>query len=302
MRPLLAWCRLVPRVVLGVFIVWQLLFLPAANLCGVLTEARNRLAEWPPLGQAAPEWTRGRGTLHRTTEAVAGVTARWAEVTGQPQSWSLFAPEVGPDVAFVAVELRWDDDPLPVSAPCRRLAPLAASNILEWLALQTAALRGERPDVPSPVLLLSDNEPADPHAYFRLGRFRLRRYEDNIDLILDNPEGKPTERMADAWNQKIEVQVWRAGSCHLAYLRWRRESFRRAHPDLPPPRQVLLYTRTYRIPEPGSNPWDWQGPEQLPLLRWRPGVSLPPGESSLERYNPVVPRFEKFSFADGLRP
>jgi hypothetical protein len=296
MPPLPAWCRAVPRVLLGLFIFWQLLFLPAANLCGLLTCARNRLAEWPPLARAAPDWAQGQGPLHRATEAVGGVTRRWAELTGQPQPWSLFAPEVGPDVAFVAVEFRWDDDPLPSSTSCRRLAPLAAGDLLACLTLHAAAAADERPAALPPVLLLSDNEPADLHAYFRLGRFRLRRCEGSIELMPASPADRADIPMADTWNQQIAEKVWSAGARQYAYLRRRLADFRRRRPDLPPPRQVILYTRTYRIPEPDSVPWTWQGPEQLPLVRWRPG------SKTLERYNPVLPRFEKAYFLDGFQP
>jgi hypothetical protein len=292
---LFAWCRAAPRVLLGLFIVWQLLFLPAANLCGLLTCARNHLAEWPPLAQAAPDWTQGRGRLHRATEVVGAVTGRWADLTGQPQPWSLFGPEVGHDVAFVAVEIRWDDDPLPFSTPCRRLAPLAAGDLLTCLTLH-AALPGGREDAPPPVLLLSDNEPADPRAYFRLGRFRVRRYEEGIELIRNSPADGAHVPTADSWNQQIAERVWLAGHRQYAYLRRRLDVFRRAHPELPRPRQVILYTRTYRIPEPDTVPSTRQGPEQLPLLRWFPGTK------TVERYNPVLPRFEKAYYLDGFRP
>ena len=39
---------------------------------------------------------------------------RWADLTGQQQPWSLFAPAVGADVTFPAVEFRWHDGSEPV--------------------------------------------------------------------------------------------------------------------------------------------------------------------------------------------
>src|SRR5437868_5393495 len=101
-RPTLA------QVVLGLFVVWQLFFLGAANVIGLLSQGGKEEGEVsdcrvPPI----PE----RGDLVQTaTHLVGGLTGHWAKWTGQIQAWWLFAPEVPEQATFPVVELRWDSD------------------------------------------------------------------------------------------------------------------------------------------------------------------------------------------------
>jgi hypothetical protein len=62
----------------GLFVVWQLIFLVAANVLFLL---------WPAVPQP------------------------YGNATGQWQGWSLYAPDVPKRAGFVAVELRWKDRP-----------------------------------------------------------------------------------------------------------------------------------------------------------------------------------------------
>src|SRR5438094_7623764 len=118
MRRLATLARTAARLALGLFVAWQLLFLLSANALDLAGQ-----------GTAGPA-----GRLART----------WGRLTGQPQTWQLFAPDVADLAGFPAVELRW--------GPGR-------SRVLR-----------------------SENEPADRHALFRAGRFRLRRYEPTLDV------------------------------------------------------------------------------------------------------------------------
>jgi hypothetical protein len=247
------------QVLLGLFVVGQLFFLFAANLLGLLESARPKLKDRPLVEKLLPGWSEKEGHSYDAFQVVTGLTSRWAQLTGQPQDWSLFAPNVTDRIPFLAVELRWDDG------------------------------RVE--------LLPSENEPADLNGFLRIGKFRLRRYEACLDLTLFIPEGKTAADMSLDWRDQIERRVrdeWR--SMH-AYLRWRMQSFLRDHPDVPPPKQAILLVRLYVIPAPESrpHPWAWRLNNVQQIARWRPAADGQRGSMPVEWYDPVVQRFDRLS-------
>ncbi len=246
--------RTAARGALGLFVAGQLLFLLTSNLLSVEDAVRAALQKSPPAQRVAPDLFDGTGRAHAGLRAVERLTRRWEELTGQAQSWQLFAPDVADVVPFVAVELRWDGDRLP------------------------------------PVLLLSENEPADPRRFFRLGHFRLRRYESTIDVA--PLPGKPFEPRGEEWAALVERATREGAEAMRAYLRWRLAAFRRECPDLPPPTQAVLLVRLYRIPPPpGPRPWDWEYLGQHPVACWLPGVPVPPGFLPVETYDPAGDTF-----------
>lgn len=251
--------RRVAGLLLGLFVLGQLFFLLSGNLLRMFEDAKPKLKEVGFIRQTLPDWSDDKGRLHAAVTTLSRADRRWGELTAQPQSWSLFAPSVFEHIPFPAVLLRWSD---------------------EQRAGQVEAL----PDQ----LLPSANEPPDRHCYFRYGLFRLRRYEGNVGLVL--PQGMSD----DARRGKIEEHLREEVDCIHAYLRWRLEEFRHSHPELPPPREVILLMNTYRIPSPpGPEPWDWQVLERQPVVRWRPDAPPEPEYLLLEMYNPVMNRFER---------
>jgi hypothetical protein len=262
------------QVLLGLFIVWQIIYLVAGNLLNMAQETRSSLADpdnEPKLVQKAaevvqwlaPGWIKKEGHVYDADEALSGLTKRWGQITGQVQGWSLFAPSVSEHNTFVAVELRWDGESYP------------------------------------PELLLSDNEPRDPNCFFRLGDFRLRKYESHLDVLLTLHDDEATEAAAaERWRLRIEEKLDTDGKDLLAYLRWRWRKFRQAHPDRPTPSQVILYVRRYSIPPPEQVPWHWdtnnyQMFDRQPMARWQPGADWEPDYQALEMYNHETGRFEK---------
>src|SRR5262245_25331388 len=196
------------QVALGLFIVGQLAFLGAFNLLSFLDSARPKLKDRRLVETLVPGWTDQHGHAHDAVQVVTGLANRWEQLTGQPQDWSLFAPNVDDKIPFLAVKLRWDDKPH---------------------------------DAPGEVeLLRSENEPADVNHFFRLGRFRLRRYEASLDIGLHLPEGKSADDMSDQWRQRVEKHVRQKWREIHAYLRLRVRSFLHDYPDLPRPRQAIL--------------------------------------------------------------
>jgi len=230
--------RTLGRVLLGLFVFGQILFLLLANALSVVHHAQ------------------ADGSLGNTGRMLTNVTERWSQLTSQPQNWSLFAPEVDTECAFVAVELTWDD-----AEQHRR------------------------------VLLLSENEPEDLRSYARWGRFRQRRLEASLTTQLWLPEGKELDDVAVVWQQDITDRVRSKHDAMRAYLQSRLASYHGEHPDVPGPREVRLLVRTYRIPAPGDLLTTWPM-QQWPLARWRPGTQddrfLP-----VEAFDPVMRSYQR---------
>src|SRR5216684_3308202 len=96
------------RLLLGLFVIWQLLFLFTSNLLPLIPHGRQELDELTYdislHGQAT-----SIEPIQQAIEGISLVSDRWMEATGQLQGWSLFAPIFPPQAGFVAVEFRWND-------------------------------------------------------------------------------------------------------------------------------------------------------------------------------------------------
>jgi hypothetical protein len=239
-------------VLLGFLVVWQVFFILASNLLSLMPAA------------TAPSETAQR-VAPRAAEPVRSltrVTAWWAEVTGQLQGWALYAPHVPTQAAFVAIELRWDEDPCwPAETP-REMLP-------------------------------SEIEPHTAAAYFRpFGTFRLPAYEANLSLPMWSYDREAAAQEAEIWRQRLADAVRKQWRPIEAYLRHRLRGYERDHPRSPPPQQVLLLVRLYRIPPPGQPPGDRDDPTQHAVARWRPGAACLSDFLPVESYDPVTGRFE----------
>ena len=257
---------------LGLFVLWQLFFLLAHNFTNVAKDVQDNDDYLPEswqhwLNRESPQWLRNwyrkEGHVNDACEVARGLAKRLAELTNEPQGWSLFAPDIGKEITFVAVELRWDDD-------------------------EAGADRG--PVMPyEPELLLSDNEPADPNRFFRWGQFRLRKYESNLDVVLRVKKDEPLAEAVDRWRDRIREKVAKEWDTTLAYLKWRCREYMARHPRRPWPSQVILLVRRYHVPAPEERRgFVWDAPHTVPLARWRPGVQLGADYYPVERYNPVA--------------
>jgi hypothetical protein len=324
---------MVARFLLGLFILWQLFFLISCNLLSLLPKARESWQNQKLVQTIAPDWSQAKGRIAGAENAATIVTARWAEATGQPQNWSLFAPNVTSIIPFLAVEFCWEDDPNSVVAMSYLLAPLAAGHTLDEISLAAAAQRKYSSDqqefqkrfdvgklrehyshLESPpaepwrrglgpyLVVFSENEPRDKRHYVKLGHFRLRRYESCIDISPASADKEP-DSVVDAWREEIEGRIRERWRLIQAYLRWQYGRLLKDHPGLPEPRQVILWVRIYRVPSPwqAPSPWNWQGPEWHPVARWQPGAQWSDNLLPVEMFNPVVGRFESLRSRDEPR-
>jgi hypothetical protein len=319
---------LVARFFLGLFILWQILFLISSNLLSLVAKAREYWQDQDLVKTIVPEWSQAKGRIAAAEQSWSTIDTRWSELTGQPQNWSLFAPNVTSIIPFVAVEFCWEDDPHSVRAISEKLAPLAAGNGLDETCLAAAAWgkKSFNPDailnqfVPKSALIkspwppgpfvplpdaiwrshkhsawivFSDNEPRDKQHYFKLGHFRLRRYESCIDISPASADKEP-DSVVDAWREDIENRVRDRWRMMQAYMIWQLHRFMKDHPDSPAPRQLILWARIFRVPLPEEAPkaWNWLGPEWHPVARWQPNAVWSADLLPVEMYNPVANRFE----------
>jgi hypothetical protein len=312
-------------VLLGLFILGQLAFLFAANFLGMVDQyTRTGFPERikAPVEQAAPSG----GHLWRLNENLYTLAWHWGQVTGQPQSWGLFAP-VGMDCAFPALQLRHE---LPVeSAPMlarpahvlagqhpaqvatvavmlqsaawrapeterlvRHLSLLGARRPLELAALQQLALLASGAMPSEAELLLSDNEPRNIERYLRIGRFRLRRLEGSVLPYL--PVRATREKTLENWRERIESHVRQYGQLIMTYCRFRLDAAGLGNDKAPA--QVILVMRRYRIrPPEEAGTQHWTGPEVIPIARWQPRRTGTPDAQPVEWYNPETERFERIA-------
>jgi hypothetical protein len=271
------------RAGLGLFVLWQFVFLLGLNLCQV---GHHYVDNVTGVGEAFPSLAAEDAAARQDPAKFEQITTRWTELTGQEQSWELFAPDVWYDIPFVAVEFRWQATPDGARSAAGLIAALAASQQLQTASAWLAAAP------PAPVYLLSDNEPRDIHHYFRVGKFRLRRLEGHLDLDFYVPPDKSAEDMKDQWRQRVFERVRAQAAVMRAYLEWRWTRYHLQHPDRDTPKQIILYVRLYRVPPPGASPWTWEGPEVRPIARWRPHVRYVPGRPQVEVYDLIAGRFD----------
>lgn len=239
-----------PRV-LGAFVVWQLVFIPAANLLDFfphrelsrdeVTDFREQPAEALP---ATP-----------VVDVLAGVTDRWAQATGQYQMWWLFAPTFPPQATFATTELQWAD------RPSVKLASVF--------------------DPPNP----------QSYARLPGSDDRLFQYEVHLGLGLVYWDRAAATTDEEAWREHFRTLVARQWKSMRAYLRWRVEEYRDEHPGEPLPSEVVLSMRIYRTSRPGESSNVAAGVIEQPVARWFPALDDSPDRLPVEAYDPFAKQF-----------
>jgi hypothetical protein len=239
----------------GLFALWQLTFVPLANLMEFVPQ-RPTAADTNPPVETTQRW--GRFTdvepVQRAAEAVGHVLTTWAEATGQDQGWNMFTPEFPPHTVVSVVELRLPDGT--VERMCSRFDP--ASPARPRLPLLYDREFNFEANV---VMLAWECSPEALAARPELGRRLIDRVRDNDSLL-------------------------------LRWLSWHAQRYRSANPDGPAPVEVVLVLRYVPIPLPGEEPGQPRKPAfERPFARWRPGSPVEPGHLPLEAYNPADGRY-----------
>jgi hypothetical protein len=236
------------RVLFGVFVIWQLLFLFLSNFLPFVPHGREQYDELIDDVNLHGQVTQVR-PVQDAIEDVACITDRWMEATGQLQGWSLFAPTFPPQAGFVSVRFGWPDG--------------------------------------SHDVVKSRFEP-DPLHYVRLpGTYgRQFNYESRFVILPAYwPEARlglswwPWEsEWSEAVTRRVHVQ-WKS---MRAYLRWCRDRYMKEHPGTLPPAEAALVVDLYLTPLPDQHPWNPRGPFSRPIARWRPEATPPDGYLPIE--------------------
>lgn len=286
-----------PSVLLGLFILAQIVFMLSYNLLGLANDLKAEVGQdiKPVVQRLAPGWLEEKSHLGQWIDTVQQGNKAWAQTTGQLQSWSLFAPWASEDGAFPALLLSWEED---ADAPRRQgaaLAPLAASNPWETLVAQRLSAETLEPKAapPGSMLIFSDNEPKDRNRYVRLGHFRLRRFENNILPTLRDEPQESEEENKNRFRRKIQELVEEYGPHVFGYVQWRYHQVKERFKDRPPPRQVILVLRRYQIFPPEQGPPYWKSLPDVPLFRWQPQAVWDNEHSPYEWYDPTTERFRR---------
>src|SRR4051812_12796665 len=88
-------------VCLGLFILAQAIFLPLANALDFLPRLRKVLKDKDWAHHWAGDWLNKTGSTYEALKRAQRITDCWQELTGQPERWSLFAPDVADDIWFI---------------------------------------------------------------------------------------------------------------------------------------------------------------------------------------------------------
>jgi len=239
---------------LGLFVVGHIVFLALSNTIGWLQDVRDDMSEpgKEVLKTATADWGGKHGHLWEATHTVHDITRRYAEATGQFQTWSLFAPSIGRECIFLTLELNRDDGG-------------------------------------KPIRLLSENEPSDLNDYLRLGKFRLRRIENNLTVTLRPWEEETEEDRKKRWAGKINEFLDEYERILAAYLKWRVAEWGKEHPDEAQPKTVTLIMRRFHVNDVDSERY-WEGPFEVPV-----GVFGLSSGRFVERFDPITDRMNKVS-------
>ncbi|MBX9790260.1 MAG: hypothetical protein K2Y37_15185 [Pirellulales bacterium] len=284
-------CNGITSICAGLFIVWQLVFVLAANLVGILRGVPPEVVRYE---MADGAW---RESLDRTaarpnatsdsgaaSSGIVWLTDRWSEATGQWQGWAMFAPNVPMSSYFLATTLRWND--------------------------------AELSRAPRKVVLPSPFEPANPHAFFIPALPTSRRFNFEWRLALGIEICKSRDEAGrvggDTMQHDTQLREWMARQAEplRAYARVRLQEWSADHPAVPPADEVILSVGEYRRVD-VTTVWKWQALPRRLLLRWRPSSASEahptgPAVVELEWYDAstasFIPLITASSFKTSIEP
>jgi hypothetical protein len=252
-------------VLLGLFVLFQVIYLPLANLMQLvpreLPEHRGEL----DIGVQREGTASQIRPVQQAINGLGTAIDRYAEVSGQTQAWSLFAP----DFAVQSINLV-------TSIRCRD---------------------GGR----ETVFTLEQDVPSNPDRYFRWPRPDSRRiaYEFLLAAVYWRFSEESLQQRGAEWREAVLERVRAQQRSLQAYFNWELRRFRDAHPDQPAPFEIVLSVRILPSPKPGEA---GRGPTLImPLTRWFPDREVGQGFLPIEAFDPVAKEFVRLPVAEPAR-
>jgi hypothetical protein len=275
------------QVALGLFVLFQLAFLIVSNVLGLIESGVAELKDDQKklVNRLAPGFASEEGHGWAWCDRIETGTRRWMQLTGQDQDWYLFAPSASKVTGVPVVLLLWDEPP--------PSGPSIKGSKLEYDAQNGFNLiiaPGQLAE--SAVWLPSENAPTDEKSYVKIGKARIRRYEGLFYMDALPNKDEPREEAEGRLTRRMRRLLTDAHDPVLHYLQWRLKAWQRLHPDTPPPRQVLLCERFYRIHDPDEEPRGWDGPFLVPQARWLPEAQPAEGNYVIEPFDFSEQRFK----------
>jgi hypothetical protein len=120
---------------------------------------------------------------------------------------------------------------------------------------------------------------------------RMRRYEGAFYQNALPNDAEPREKAEGRMTGLMQDLIRDAHDPALRYMQWRLKGWWQSEQSGdPPPKQVLLFERFYRIHGP-DEPRGWDGPFLVPQARWRPGARDDKDKEFVEYFDYTDQRF-----------
>ncbi len=243
----------VSSLLLGLFVLFQLIYLPLSNLIQFVPR------EMPAQKGDIRKQREGTLTDNRPIQdAINGVGTfvdRYGEISGQVQYWSLFAPEFGRQTVFPVVEF-------------------------EFVEGNDHFLMRREPDILR----------VNPNHYFRWPGppSRLVGYEFLLVVVYWTYSEESLQQRGPEWRDAIRDHVRGEQKAIDAYFRYSLAMLRRSQPHLPEPRAGILNVWIHPSPKPGER----ERPKayMMPLARWVPGQG-DEKQPVIEAFDPIERKF-----------
>jgi hypothetical protein len=238
---------------LGVFILFQLVYLPAANCIKLialrLPESTGELDDDIQLhGQQFPE------RVQALADGIGTAFVRYGELTGQAQGWSLFAPVFGHQASLPMLAVDWSAKPGPKS----------------YAYFESEFARKQ------------------DFVSYRLPSTNCRRfnYEYRLALLFWTFEAGTYEAHRDDWDEALKRRVRRQYRSIQAFLNWRFSQLAARFPPGQTPVALLLCAKLYPDPEVLKDLYLWVDTNYIFMMaHWTPGLTPPPGMAPVQAWS-----------------
>jgi hypothetical protein len=227
----------VRSILLGLFVVFQLLYLPLSNLLQLVPREMPAQEGDDIRIQRVGTVTANR-PVQETINGLGTFVDRYGEASGQAQVWSLFADFRNQSI-YPIVEFEFGEND------------------------ERFLMRNE------PVLMRSD-----PQRYLRWPSpsSRLMSYEFLLAVVYWRYSEQSLEQRGPEWRDAVRDHVQHQQKSLQAYFRFQLATLKRLHPELPEPRAGILKIVIHPSPKPGER--NRPPAYTLPLARWSPDSSI----------------------------